>query len=38
MRLTFLLARMINHWNKLPKEVVEFPSLDVLKSKNALVK
>lgn len=35
MSLTFLVARMIIHWYKLTKEVVEFLSLDVFKSKNA---
>lgn len=37
MRLTFSAARIINHRNKLPKEVEEFPNLGVFKAKKNLL-
>lgn len=38
MSLTISAVRLPNHWNELPKEVVELPSLDVSKPRNAVVK
>ena len=36
-RETFFTRRVIKHWNRLPRKVVELPSLEVLKSLGDVV-
>ena len=32
MQKTFFMARMMEHWNRLPREVVESPSMEIFKT------
>jgi len=36
-RKNFLTARVIRHWNRLPREVMELPSLEVFKKRVDVV-
>ncbi|KFO92723.1 hypothetical protein N320_10741, partial [Buceros rhinoceros silvestris] len=36
-RKNFYTERVVGHWNRLPKEVVEFPSLEMFKNRVDLV-
>jgi len=33
MRKNFFTLRVMEHWNRLPREVVEFPSLEIFKTR-----
>jgi len=34
MRKSFFILRVMEHWNRLPREVVESPSLEILKTRQ----